>query len=206
MLAVDELKNWQLSLLEDADLVGTDHYDPDRNDPFQSHAPRLIYPTIKRPSVTTLSGDFHLSGVLHQNYEIPEQVLFPEMPLPVRPQAPETHETQLLEQWEGTVQKVSATKFEAKLRSIINPNPSDEKASFQILEVPDADLPLIVTGAVFYWSVGYRKEKNGQKSLMSTIRFRRLPAWSKSDVDRAAIEAKKFSFLFNDKSSDTPRG
>lgn len=200
MLAVEELKNWQLSLLEDNDFVGTDHLDQNQNDPFQPRAPRLIYPTITRPSVTTLSD------AQQKKEEVTERVSVPEMPLPVWPQAPETHETQLLEQWEGTVQNVSSRKFEAKLRSIIAPNPSDEKASFQILDVPDADLPLIVTGAVFYWSVGYRKEKNGQKSLMSIIRFRRLPAWSKSDVARAATEANKFSFLFNDKSSDTPRG
>ncbi|MBI4081268.1 MAG: hypothetical protein HY423_01525 [Candidatus Lambdaproteobacteria bacterium] len=111
-----------------------------------------------------------------------------------------------MEQWEGTVQTISQKKFVAVLRSMLSAERTEESATFEIDSVPDADLSLVQPGAVFYWSVGYRNELSGQKVLMSVVRFRRLPAWSKRDIERARNTAEKFSVFFDDQHSESASG
>jgi hypothetical protein len=90
--------------------------------------------------------------------------------------------TQIKQQWEGTVLENDETIILASLRII----GGDERlrAEIPFEEVPDADHPLVVPGAVFYWSIGYQVEPTGQKTSISDIRFRRVPAWRESDIAR----------------------
>jgi hypothetical protein len=115
------------------------------------------------------------------------------------------HVTELLEQWEGTVLSIGPGDFTARLRSINSPDEPEEQASFELEIVPDADRDLFKIGAVFYWSVGYQKKPNGQKSLMSEIRFRRLAAWTSSDAERARRTADTFRMLFYADPGDSSR-
>jgi len=95
------------------------------------------------------------------------------------------------QEWEGTVDVVTDQGIVATLRDITNPSTADELAEIVWDEISDADRDLVTPGAVFYWNIGYEKTVFGQRSGKSVIRFRRLPAWTKSEiaaVDRDANE------------------
>ncbi len=86
-----------------------------------------------------------------------------------------------LEQYEGTVTSVEGEEFVARLRNTLEEEPP-QQATFPLNLVSVCDRDLVAEGAVFYWSVGYRIEPHGQRSLSSHVVFRRLPAWSKRDI------------------------
>ena len=96
-----------------------------------------------------------------------------------------------LQKWECSVFEVMKDNFIAKLVDLTEPGP-DEQAEIPLEEVSPEDLDLIVPGAIFYWNIGYEDESNGQRKRTSIIRFRRLPAWSQSEIKEAQKEAEKF--------------
>lgn len=101
---------------------------------------------------------------------------------------------EVLEQWEGVVEELRAGEFSARLQS--TGDREEEVGTFDLAEVAEDDLPLVQPGAVFYWYAGYRVEPHGQKLFTSEIRFRRLPAWSKSDLKRLAVAAEDIDDVF----------
>jgi hypothetical protein len=101
----------------------------------------------------------------------------------------------MLQQWEGTVTKVAHDEFSAVLRDLTQPTRPEEQASFPFEQVPDADGSLVVPGAVFYWSIGYEVTLTGTRKTVSMLRFRRLPAWSRSELRRIKIDAERFQKL-----------
>jgi hypothetical protein len=113
-----------------------------------------------------------------------------------------TYNFTVLEEWEGTVLSVENDSFTAQLKSAI-PGTPEERASFTLDEVSDSDRDLIRDGAVFYWTVGSRFEFHGQKSLQSTLRFRRLPAWSQREIDRIQEHAHSYDAIFAGRQSAT---
>lgn len=86
-----------------------------------------------------------------------------------------------LEQYEGTVTSIEGEEFVARLRNTLEEEPL-QQATFPLNLVSESDRDLVAEGAVFYWSIGYRIEPHGQRSLSSHVVFRRLPAWSKQDI------------------------
>jgi hypothetical protein len=94
----------------------------------------------------------------------------------------------VLQTWEGIVISRSGEEFEATLRDLTDRRAPAEAATFPIAEVPPDDRRLIEPGAVFYWFLGQEMSALGQLSRRSTIRFRRLPAWT--DVQRRKIAEK----------------
>ncbi len=120
----------------------------------------------------------------------PPIVIFP------KPEFSTASRSELLQQWEGTVVEVDKARMKVTLRSLTSPESPEEHAMIELDEVPDADLPLVDVGAVFYWSIGYRVEPHGQKRTESSIRFRRLPAWTSTEIERASRLASKFDDLF----------
>ena len=104
--------------------------------------------------------------------------------------------SELLQQWEGTVVEVDSGWMKVTLDSLTEHESTEEQATIELDEVPDADRSLVEVGAVFYWSIGYRVEPHGQKTLTSNIRFRRLPAWTSTEIQRAKSFAAKFDILF----------
>ena len=98
----------------------------------------------------------------------------------------------VLQSWEGFVveRDDTAGTFRARLHDLTDKShQSEEEAVFDIAEVDNDDQELVQVGGVFRWLIGYRNFSYGKRERVSGIRFRRLPNWSKADLDRAKDEA-----------------
>ena len=107
------------------------------------------------------------------------------------------HRFLVLQKWEGTVSalKEQEKEFVAVIRDLTQTR-SDEEATFPIEEIPDSDRDLLAPGAVFYWNVGYELNSYGQRKRVSAIRFRRLPAWTRSEIESVRRTAERFKGIF----------
>ncbi len=83
-----------------------------------------------------------------------------------------------LQKWEGVVQQVdaSAGNFCAYLTDITNGG-TDEETVLTFDDLEEDDFPLVRTGAIFYWSIGYLTA-HGSRTKSSLIRFKRSPILS----------------------------
>lgn len=94
------------------------------------------------------------------------------------------------ERWEGVVLGVENDVFRARLVDLDRRTP-DEEAEVHLSEVSDEDRALVEPGAIFYWSIGYYIDRAGQRMRRSLVRFRRLPAWTRGELDNARREAEE---------------
>lgn len=95
-----------------------------------------------------------------------------------------------LQKWEGVVTEVEKDIFNARLLDLTDDNP-EEEADFSIEEVSEDDRKLLKPGAVFYWSLGYLTTGTGQVIRTSIVKFRRLPAWTETELKKAQEQATK---------------
>jgi hypothetical protein len=118
---------------------------------------------------------------------------------PAIPQAemPRSH-FQCLVQWEGVVTSVANGEFEAELKELSDPHSPRESGTFSMEDVSDNDRDFVTVGAVFYWVIGYRTSRGGQKTKESRIRFRRLPTWTPSQLRDAVRRADELKELFGE--------
>lgn len=93
-----------------------------------------------------------------------------------------------LQSWEGTVLEVEQDSFVARLVDATGEHP-DEEISLSMEELCDFDLELLEPGAILYWTIGYRHQIGGARERVSRIRLRRLPAWTKRQLDEARERA-----------------
>lgn len=100
-----------------------------------------------------------------------------------------------LQKWEGVVLKKTDQSFFARLVDLTTRG-IEEEAEFALEEVPDSDLDLLQDGAVFYWDIGYLDQTNGQRLRASSLRFRRLPAWTAQELKEAENRASHLEALF----------
>jgi hypothetical protein len=113
------------------------------------------------------------------------------------PPPPTRHEFVLLQQWEGVVSsEASNDEFNVVLRDLTHPARPEEQATFSIEQVPVPDRRLVLPGAVFYWSIGYEDLPTGTRRTVSTLRFRRLPVWTRTDMQRIRRDVDRFRRLF----------
>jgi hypothetical protein len=112
--------------------------------------------------------------------------------LPLQPDVEVSQRTRAvlttLQSWEGVVLDVEDDAFRARLINVTGDN-VDEEVTLAIDELCDFDLELLEPGAIFYWSIGYRQELRGARERVSRIRFRRLPAWTESQLREAEARA-----------------
>ncbi len=118
------------------------------------------------------------------------QLLF--FPPPLRPAQ---EHFRALQKWEGHVLEVEQGTFRARLVPIVGEG-VDQVAEIHLNEVEEEDQALIEPGAVFYWSIGYLDRPSGRYRA-SVIRFRRLPAWTKCEIDSADAEVAKLRALLD---------
>lgn len=100
---------------------------------------------------------------------------------------------QPLQSWEGVVLQVKDDTFSVRLVDLSGDR-AEEEMELETQELSDFDLELLEPGAIFYWTVGYRvKLPRGARERVSQIRFRRLPAWSRSEIAAAEERAKRLA-------------
>ena len=99
---------------------------------------------------------------------------------------------ELLQQWEGEVRQIEADEFTAVIRDLTNPCSPEEEITLPKDEISSGDIGLVQPGAIFYWIIGYRISPDGQKTRTSDLRFRRLPAWSAKEINRATDHTYEF--------------
>lgn len=94
----------------------------------------------------------------------------------------------LMQKWEGVVLEIKKDSFIARLVDLMRKG-VEEEAELLIDEVSSEDRKLIKPGVIFYWNIGYLDSLSGQRTRSSIIRFRRLPAWNKKEIEKAESEA-----------------
>lgn len=72
----------------------------------------------------------------------------------------------------------------------------DHNADISLQWVVDQDYDLVSPGAVFYWTI-YKETKRGSISNAQEIRFRRLPSWTKSQMNHLKSDAEYIASKFS---------
>ncbi len=99
-----------------------------------------------------------------------------------------------LQEWEGEVTSVGEDTFTASLVDLTSGSDrATEEADFPIDDLADSDLSLLKLGAIFRWSIGYSRRRSGTKRRISHIVFRRLPQWTKTEIEQAKSAAAELS-------------
>lgn len=101
-----------------------------------------------------------------------------------------------LQKWVGVILSVERDVFAARLTPVVGEGP-DQEAEIYLNEIVEEDHDLIQPGAVFYWSIGYLDRPSGRVRA-SVIRFRRLPAFTNTDIEAAHATASELRGLLND--------
>jgi hypothetical protein len=100
---------------------------------------------------------------------------------------------QPIQSWEGVVLDVAHDTFSVRLVDLSGDRP-EEEMELDKQELSDFDLELLDTGAIFYWTIGYRiRMPRGARERVSQIRFRRLPAWTSSEIAAAEESAERLA-------------
>lgn len=98
------------------------------------------------------------------------------------------------QEWEGYVLTVESDIFTARLLDITAGSPVEqEEAEIPIEDVSQDDRDLLKEGAVFRWVIGNQITRGGQKRRVSQIIFRRLPAWTETEIEEAKRVAETTS-------------
>ncbi|TNH37577.1 hypothetical protein [Paracoccus haeundaensis] len=93
-------------------------------------------------------------------------------------------------EWEGYVVHVDSEKFVVNLSDVHDEEGSvTDQAEFDLKELPEADQRRIETGSIVRWLVGLEILPNDQRQRVSRVHLRRLPVFTKHDVDSALEEA-----------------
>jgi len=104
----------------------------------------------------------------------------------------------VLQKWEGTVRTFTRTEFIATLYDLSDPSRPNEEVALLKDEISESDLPLLEPGAVFYWSIGYRVDEWGSRERVSALRFRRLPVWTRRDLEDVARKVDELKRTFGE--------
>ena len=98
--------------------------------------------------------------------------------------------------------RLSGDTFRATLRSLRDPGESEKEAEIPVDEVTEDDRELLAVGAVFYWTIGYDISPAGTRRRTSLLKFRRMPAWTRRDIERVRAEGRELFAMFGGEASD----
>ena len=95
------------------------------------------------------------------------------------------------EEWEGYVESIDKNEFFVVLTNVRSKSslPTDQ-AVFSKDDINEHERPLLKEGAIVRWIIGREHLPTGQIRKVSELYFRRLPAHTKADYDRAYHKAK----------------
>lgn len=97
----------------------------------------------------------------------------------------------------GFVTKIEGHGITARISDITEPSRPDEEIVFDIHEIDERESDLLELGAQFYWHIGYRQGPMTSKHRFSTIRLRRLPRWTKDELEFSEQAANEYVEFFN---------
>lgn len=140
------------------------------------------------PQLQERIRDAQLSGA-SQTFDMAKQALEQIDTIKITPEFATYNRFIVTQKWEGHVVQRKENSITAVISDLTNPSNPPEEIVFDTDEISESDWTLVEPGAVFYWHVGYQDDVNGQRTRSSSFRFRRLPAWSHSEIVRAKREA-----------------
>lgn len=98
-----------------------------------------------------------------------------------------------LQEWEGTVIRLLDDAFVGSMVDLSEKEKGfQDEAEFPLSDLPPDAQPLLKVGAIFRWSIGY-SIVDGTRYRASKIVFRRMPAWTRRDLETAARYASDLS-------------
>lgn len=86
----------------------------------------------------------------------------------------------LLQQWECLVLEQIDGVVKCQLHDLTDESNPAEYAEVYVEQFNTYDVPFLVEGAVFYWSIGYLRRPNGQIRNVSEFIIRRIPKLTRS--------------------------
>jgi hypothetical protein len=96
-----------------------------------------------------------------------------------------------LQEWEGRVLEVRGRLLIARLVDLTaNEKEEKEEVELPVDDVPEADQKLLQPGAIFRWVLGYSYAL-GRKERFARVIVRRLPVWTKKEMQDADNEARE---------------
>jgi hypothetical protein len=168
-------------------------------------ANQLHQAEMRRPPLETMASPENLIAITkNANQRRPRGDFLPPVPSPAS-SAEKRPSFIALQEWEGVVTSVREEAFTARIVDLTHPTGCpDEEAEFPMSELSDDDFGLVTPGAFFRWSVGITKTPGGSKKPTSLIVFRRLPRWTRRDIQRADAVAREIidSFEKVERSAD----
>ncbi|WP_207688668.1 hypothetical protein [Desulfonema limicola] len=103
-----------------------------------------------------------------------------------------------LRKWEGVVEDVFDTSFVAIIKDVDRKVP-DERVEISFDELTNIDeIALAKAGAIFSWTMGYSVSKSGTRRRQAVLLFRRMPKWTKNDIEKGFKVADEMYSKFGD--------
>lgn len=101
----------------------------------------------------------------------------------------------LLQQWECVVLERQDDVVCCELYDLTNESNPIEYAEVLLNEFNAWDRPLLIEGAVFYWSLGHLRKQTGQVRRFTEFQLRRMPKLSQANQQQIAQKVKSLSGL-----------
>ncbi len=102
-----------------------------------------------------------------------------------------------LQEWEGFVDEVGEETFTGRLVDLTAGDKEDtELMEFPISDLSVGDRDLLKPGAIFRWMIGY-EERGGTRRRISELYLRRLPVWTRQELEDADREASVLATLLH---------
>ena len=96
----------------------------------------------------------------------------------------------------GFVTNIGDYEITARISDVTDPSKPDEEIVFDINEIDERELYLVEPGAQFYWHIGYKQGHKVSRQRFSIIRFRRLPPWTKDELESSKEIAEEYAEFF----------
>ena len=94
-----------------------------------------------------------------------------------------------IQEWEGYVIHVGDSTFLARLTDLsVGARRAEEEVELLVSDLSDDDKSILAVGSMFRWAIGYQRSPGGSRKRVSQIVFRRLPQWTRKELDQASEE------------------
>jgi hypothetical protein len=106
---------------------------------------------------------------------------------------------QIMERWEGVITNIEDKDIHANIEGIFGKEIRRGEIQFSIEDLSSFDWALVGEGVQFYWYIGYKDERNGQRVRASIFRLRRLPLLTETEIQISNEKANTLYEFFKRK-------